>query len=481
MIKRIFGIILMGCFFLNTAVFANTGHLFTVTTGGSSLDQTISFTLCLNINGQYPLSCQNYSTNKSEISIAAAVPNHTYAYAGIRINTAGYKFALSSGSTSLSGNFVYLGLLNNYQPATGTITNTTTNQVIVTPISSPNGTINPNTSQSIQFGDSITFHATADTGYNINQWFVNDQWVQIGGSTYTLDRVTSNTTIKVTFGLWGGTSIAPHHQFTSISCPTISWCMAVDNQGNAYNYNTGNWSSANPVSSYSLNSISCPSTAFCMAVDSQANAYKFNGTTWSFSAKVSDFSDDPSYGVSCTSSVFCMALNSIINHAPIFNGNSWNLNVVSGIDGSNSNYLKSVSCSSPLFCIVGSNLGNVSVYNGTTWAVTQLSTSQITTISCFSDYFCMAIDSDGKAYIYTTSWSLGTSVSVNNTINSVSCPDTNFCMAVDSAGYSHLYNGQSWETPVSADGTSITSVSCPNTSTCYAVDDQGNGLNYNAV
>ena len=375
MIKRIFGIILMGCFFLNTAVFANTGHLFTVTTGGSSLDQTISFTLCLNINGQYPLSCQNYSTNKSEISIAAAVPNHTYAYAGIRINTAGYKFALSSGSTSLSGNFVYLGLLNNYQPATGTITNTTTNQVIVTPMGdghetispstpqtinyastqtftvtpntgytisniggncpigtvsgnqyttgpiinsctvffstqqsvivtptpSPNGMIYPSAPQSIQFGDSITFYATADTGYNINQWFVNGQWVQIGSSTYTLNHVTSNTTIQVTFGPWGGTSIEPHHQFTSISCPTTSWCMAVDNQGNAYIYNTGNWSRATIVSAHSLSSVSCPNTTFCMAVDSQANAYEFNGTAWSLSANVSNFTGDPSYGVSCTS------------------------------------------------------------------------------------------------------------------------------------------------------------------------------------
>ena len=142
-----------------------------------------------------------------------------------------------------------------------------------------------------------------------------------------------------------------------------------------------------------------------------------------------------------------MALTSS-NYAPIFNGTSWDKLVYSGIDGSNGNYLKSVSCSSPSFCIVGSNLGDVSVYNGSSWTGAHLSNSQITTISCPSDSFCMAIDSDRKAYIYTTGWSIGTSITNNNAINSVSCLGTNFCMAVDSAGYSHLYNGTLWEAPV---------------------------------
>ena len=49
--------------------FAQSGYLFNVVPSGLSLPETVSFTLCLNINGASPISCQNYITTKSTLTI----------------------------------------------------------------------------------------------------------------------------------------------------------------------------------------------------------------------------------------------------------------------------------------------------------------------------------------------------------------------------------------------------------------------------
>ena len=51
----------------------------------------MEFTLCL--TGKGPLSCQNYQTNKSTLSITTTTIHSTHIYptAGIKINTAGYS------------------------------------------------------------------------------------------------------------------------------------------------------------------------------------------------------------------------------------------------------------------------------------------------------------------------------------------------------------------------------------------------------
>ncbi len=51
-----------------TNVLADSGNLFNVTTSGAGLGQTVSYTLCLTINGKKPLSCQNYSTSNASLN-----------------------------------------------------------------------------------------------------------------------------------------------------------------------------------------------------------------------------------------------------------------------------------------------------------------------------------------------------------------------------------------------------------------------------
>lgn len=58
----------------------------------------LAISLCL--NGRGPRSCQNYTVNSQEFSVRTLIPNHTYAAAGLKINTPGHTVAnTNSGCT----------------------------------------------------------------------------------------------------------------------------------------------------------------------------------------------------------------------------------------------------------------------------------------------------------------------------------------------------------------------------------------------
>lgn len=82
---------------LSQPLFAN-GNLFNVTASGTPA--TLAITLCL--NGTGPQSCQNYSVNNLTLQITTLIPHHTYANAGIKINTAGYT---PTGCTAISNGY----------------------------------------------------------------------------------------------------------------------------------------------------------------------------------------------------------------------------------------------------------------------------------------------------------------------------------------------------------------------------------------
>lgn len=72
------------------ATLVYSGLFFNIKASGGA-PVSLQVTLCL--DGQGPLTCQNYDVNKLNLSITTNVPNHTYPNAGIRINTPGYVFA----------------------------------------------------------------------------------------------------------------------------------------------------------------------------------------------------------------------------------------------------------------------------------------------------------------------------------------------------------------------------------------------------
>ena len=250
-------------------------------------------------------------------------------------------------------------------------------------------------------------------------------------------RAQGTLTITVTLTWSAPLSIDPNGgPLTSVSCPSSSFCMAVDGGGNALSWNGSSWSAPVYISPNGgdLTSVSCPSSSFCMAVDYGGNALSWNGSSWSAPVSI-----DP-------------------NRAP-----------------------NSVSCPSSSFCMAVDWYGNALSWNGSSWSapVSIDQNGPLTSVSCPSSSFCMAVDNSGYALSWNgSSWSAPVSIDQNSYLASVSCPSSSFCMAVDGYGNALTWNGSSWSAPLSIDPNvlGLNSVSCASSSFCMAVDSHGNAL-----
>ncbi len=66
---------------------------------------------------------------------------------------------------------------------------------------------------------------------------------------------------------------------TGVSCPTTTFCQAVDSIGRAFSYNGTTWSKGTLISTHGgLTSVSCPTVTFCAAVDSHGHAYELQAS-----------------------------------------------------------------------------------------------------------------------------------------------------------------------------------------------------------
>lgn len=274
----------------------------------------------------------------------------------------------------------------------------------------------------------------------------------------------------------------------SVSCPSSSFCVAVDEAGKAVTYNASTWSAPATIDAgHELSSVSCPSASFCVAVDRQGYALTFNGSSWSAPSRIEASAGLAS--VSCPSSSFCMAVTTArLNdaaYALIFNGSSWG--AASEVEGATGG-LEAVSCPSSSFCAATGHEAEALTYNGISWSKPDvIGVMDIPSVSCASTMFCVAGGLYGEAYVYNgTSWSSRHEL-IESTLASVSCPLASFCMAVSSAAAStkssaaFVYNGSSWSAADGIDANSLTSVSCPTTIFCAAVDEAGNALIYGEV
>lgn len=128
------------------------------------------------------------------------------------------------------------------------------------------------------------------------------------GNDAVINKVLSGTKA----GDWNSTNIS-NTIFTSVSCPSTSFCIAVDADGNAYRYNGTQWSSAKHIdkTGYELTTISCPNSSFCMAVDEAGGALSYNGSTWSRISLVDGNNSITS--ISCPTGGFCIAVDNVGN------------------------------------------------------------------------------------------------------------------------------------------------------------------------
>jgi hypothetical protein len=152
----------------------------------------------------------------------------------------------------------------------------------------------------------------------------------------------------------------------------------------------------------------------------------------------------------------------------------------------------SVSCPSASFCMAVLGSGYAARYDGTTWSQpTGLSSAagQPDSVSCPTVSFCVAVDADdSSAFLFNgRTWRSAPSIndpapSTRTGMASVSCSSSAFCVAVDNGSNAFTFNGTSWSPATAIDpGNRLSTVSCPSASFCAAVDYGPNVVTFNGT
>jgi len=296
---------------------------------------------------------------------------------------------------------------------------------------------------------------------------------------------------------------------SGVSCPSSGACVAVGqyedrNATRRGLIETGSgttWTrSAASTVNGSLSSVSCVSN-LCMAVGDRQSGRPFSqsstGGTWT-TTTISGMATVSSVSCSGPSSCVAVGTNGTRVAAATWSGAGWSTSSLPVPANSTAAALDAVSCLTS-FCVATGDFDNASsqqlplveIWNGTTWSISTVpspgpsSSSNLTSVSCFSVSACEAVGSSftsstdvGLAYRWNGSaWTLQSTPSLNAYLNGVSCPTATSCTAVgtdeSSAPLIESWNGSAWsvatvQTPFGAANSDLAAVSCISATDCSA-------------
>lgn len=280
----------------------------------------------------------------------------------------------------------------------------------------------------------------------------------------------------------------------AISCPTVTFCAAIDDSDVLTSTNptggSGAWQGA-ALPSNELRSISCATSALCVAVDFQGNVFTSTNPTGGAAAWVQTNNDATFSEISCPTAGLCVAVAGgsgvFVSTDPTAGAASYTATLIPAAEG-----LEKVSCRADGLCVGLDQFGAVAVSTDPTggtdaWHVETVSPPTLYGVSCPSDSLCVAVgwknlavssDPTGPA----DAWRVGV-LDGANSVTSVSCPTASLCVGVDDAG------NVLWSTDPSAgdvpwpsakiDNAPLRAVSCVGAELCVATDDAGNVVTSN--
>jgi hypothetical protein len=162
-------------------------------------------------------------------------------------------------------------------------------------------------------------------------------------------------------------------QLQDVSCTGSTFCMAVstDSPGTAYRFNGTRWSAVaapNPSTPQggsepnTLSAVSCASSTYCVALDDFGEAFVWNGGSWSNPVTFDSQLQDGDDAVSCPAKGFCMVVDDNGNAVPILEGSPGSSRQLD----SSSVGLNDVSCASAARCVAVGGHGRVYTYSAST-------------------------------------------------------------------------------------------------------------------
>jgi len=267
----------------------------------------------------------------------------------------------------------------------------------------------------------------------------------------------------------------------AISCTSASFCMAVDEAGNAFNFNGSSWSGPTKLTSAvrGFNSVSCASSSLCVAIDAEAYAWIWDGSGWSRSPEpLPGWEAHGLAPVSCAPGekpILCAAI--VGGDLDTFNGSSW-----SGFEAHEAHALEVVSCASSSFCVAVDEDEHELTFNGITWKKGGAIGILPVSLSCSGEAFCVAVNREEAVIRSGGSWGAPADIDREGAIEGVSCASGTFCVAVDHGGNALTFNGSSWSAPNPIEGVDtgvgLSGVSCPSSSFCAAFNAYGFVVTY---
>jgi len=264
-----------------------------------------------------------------------------------------------------------------------------------------------------------------------------------------------------------------------------------------------------------LSAVSCPSVSFCLALGSngpEPESFQWNGSSWALSARIGQEDESNLNGISCMSATYCLAVGWNFYHgstaaAWLWNGSSWS-NLTAYNPATKWNSLNAVKCVSASYCeAVGSyskyeGFGQhalAEVWNGSTWTGQPVNGAKgpvpgvLDAVACASASRCEAVGGGLAAGWNGTKWSPQGLPTVNGgQLHGVSCYRTG-CTSVGTSSsgtggtktLAETWNGARWalQSPVGsgnvtgAVNTIWSAVHCGSASNCTVVGEWDNASN----
>lgn len=241
-------------------------------------------------------------------------------------------------------------------------------------------------------------------------------------------------------------------EIASISCASgHTFCAVTDDSGGAYTLSGETLSARTQVVADGFDAVSCPTSSFCMAIDGTGGTFKYSGGSWSPVATLGSLSSETTdLQVSCASAQFCVAAlpgSGSDENYYTYNGASWTGPSVLESTGAVESGL---SCTSSNFCVAADTSDRTEKFNGSSWVASQrhgigTSVDDQFSVSC-AGTFCLA-DSfeDGSTYVTSdgTTWSAGSNLKDPDTGTGgggpTSCTSSTMCVVVDLSGVGNTY------------------------------------------
>ncbi len=147
-----------------------------------------------------------------------------------------------------------------------------------------------------------------------------------------------------------------------LHCVSATYCT-VDAGHAVATWRGSAWTLGPQVTGSYIKQLSCPTTTFCMAVDQTGATFTFNGSTWKSVAKPAQV---PSV-LDCGSSTFCVGA-SLVNTADEafrWNGSTWSTSTIPD----SATYLAQITCPTTSSCVLLTDDATVAELNGGTWTL----------------------------------------------------------------------------------------------------------------